>query len=171
MTANLTLLVRTPSYFTQLTDLYDSISKSNPRCALCVHSMSLLVYNLVTYSAIENYFQWQLAQQYVPYLGNDFLDVYYTFTSAVVGSGKVERYLVCLSSLQTFVPMSMARLYTMYVLDPGTRANVTIMIEQVKNAFKQRLQSNPWLDSQTIQASVAKVTSTAIWYHKGLLWA
>ena len=59
--------------------------------------------------------------------------------------------------------MSMARLYTMYVLDPGTRANVTIMIEEVKNAFKQRLQSNTWLDPQTIQASVAKVNTTVIW--------
>lgn len=113
---------------------------------------------LLCHSTIQNYFQWQFAQQFIPYMGDDFLDVYYTFTSAVVGSGRIERYLVCLGSLQTFVPMSMARLFTMYVLDPGTRGNVTVMIEEVKNAFKQRLQANTWLDAQTISASIDKVS-------------
>lgn len=113
-------------------------------------------------SVFENYFKWHLVNQYISYLGDDFLDVYYAYTSVVLGSGKIERYLTCISSLETFVPMTISRLYTDYVLAPGTKGNVSEMVEEIKKAFQERLQANTWLDTTTIQRSIWKVSCLSL---------
>ena len=115
-----------------------------------------------SFSVFENYFKWQFVNQYIPFLGDNFLDVYYAYTSVVLGSGKIERYLTCISSLETFVPMTISRLYTDYVLAPGTKGNVSEMVEEIKKAFQDRLQANTWLDTTTIQRSIWKVSCLSV---------
>lgn len=116
----------------------------------------------LSFSVFENYFKWQLVNQYISLLGDDFLDVYYAYTNVVLGSGKIERYLTCISALETFVPMTISRLYTDYVLAPGTKGNVSEMVEEIKKAFQERLRTNTWLDNTTIQRSIWKVSYLSV---------
>uniref|UniRef100_A0A1X7TUR9 Endothelin-converting enzyme 1 n=2 Tax=Amphimedon queenslandica TaxID=400682 RepID=A0A1X7TUR9_AMPQE len=127
--------VRTPSYFKNLS----------------------LVYINYNESVLENYFKWHLVLQYIEYLGNQFLSPYYQYTTSVLGSGKTERYLTCVSSLEDIVPMTVSRLYTDYVLAPGTKGNISEMVSQIKTAFQERLSKNTFLDSVTKQRSIWKV--------------
>ena len=127
-------------------------------CSLCLSVYYLSVSLLLSFhSVLENYFKWQLIEPYIKFLGAEFLDIYYTYTSIGLGSGEVDRYLTCISYLETFVPFSLSRLYTMYVLPNGTKGNVSEMVEEVKNAFKQRLSENKWLDDKTRERSIWKV--------------
>ena len=85
-------------------------------------SLSNLLYILplsLPLSVLENYFKWHLVLQYISFLGDDFLSVYYQYTQSIYGSGKKERYLTCVGALEGFVPMTVSRLYTDYVLAPG----------------------------------------------------
>ncbi len=116
-------------------------------------------------SVIENYFKWKLVAGYISLLGEDFLNNYYAFTQATVGSGKVDRYLTCISLLEDIVPFTVARLYTDYVLPEGTRGNVSAMIKEIKDAFEARLEENPWLDDVTRERSKWKVSIHCIVFH------
>ena len=90
------------------------------------------------------------------YLGADFLSAYYAYTSAVTGSGAIERYKTCISDVETLAPNPVARLYTDYVLPVGTNTTVKKMVEEIKTAFEQRLKEKSWLDKETIQRSIWK---------------
>ena len=107
---------------------------------------------------LENYSKWHLVYGYVPFMGSDFLDVYYAFTKVVSGTGQVERYKTCVGAVQSFAPMPLARLFTDYVLPPGTRGNVSDMVDAIKSAFVERLEVNEWIDDATRQSSIWKVS-------------
>jgi endothelin-converting enzyme len=53
--------------------------------------------------------------------------------------------------------MSIARLYTDYVLSPGTKERVARVIHEIRLAFEQRLMSNSFLDQVTKERSIWKV--------------
>ena len=110
-----------------------------------------------SHSTLENYFKWQLANAYIPFLGSNFLTVYYEFTQAVLGMGEVERYLTCIAVIESVAPMPLARLFTDYILPPGTRSNVSDLINQITGAFVDRLRTNTWIDDTTRQRSIWKV--------------
>ena len=99
---------------------------------------------------------------YIPYMGSDFLEAYYAFTEVVSGTGKVERYKICVGAVQSFAPMPLARLFTEYILPPGTRGNVSDMVDAIKNAFVERLQTNDWIDNATRQSSIWKVSPNSV---------
>ena len=108
-------------------------------------------------STLENYFKWQLTNAYVPYLGSNFLSVYYRYTLAVLGEGEVDRFLTCIAVIENVAPMPLARLFTDYVLPPGTRGNVSDLITSIKDAFIDRLTENEWIDNTTRERSIWKV--------------
>jgi len=58
---------------------------------------------------VKNYVKWSMVKHYISLLGQDFLDAYYTFTSAVTGNGEKERYLTCVSLVENSLPMAVAR--------------------------------------------------------------
>jgi predicted metalloendopeptidase len=109
------------------------------------------------FSVHENYFKWHLFHHYVTDLGSDFLIPYYKFDEAIRGSGEKERYITCVTSITKVVPMSIARLYTDYVLSPGTKERVARVIHEIRLAFEQRLMSNSFLDQVTKERSIWKV--------------
>jgi len=58
---------------------------------------------------MKNYAKWSMVKHYISLMGQDFLDAYYTFTSAVTGNGERERYLTCVSLVENSLPMAVAR--------------------------------------------------------------
>ena len=108
-------------------------------------------------STLENYFKWQLANAYVPFLGANFLSVYYRYTQLVVGVGAMERYITCIAVIENVAPMPLARLFTDYILPPGTRDNISVLVTSIKDAFVDRLMANDWIDDTTRQRSIWKV--------------
>ena len=119
----------------------------------------IIIIQYISYSSVhENYFKWHLVNSYIQYLGNSFLSNYYDYTTAVVGSGKVDRYLECISTLESLAPFSVSRLYTEYILPNGTKNNISVMVEAIKDAFEARLDENKWLDDVTRERSKWKVT-------------
>lgn len=80
----------------------------------------------------------------------------------MTGSGKIDRYLTCISVLESLVPFSVSRLYTEHVLPEGTKGNVSVMVKEIKDAFEARLEKNTWLDDQTRERSKWKVSHLII---------
>ena len=58
---------------------------------------------------LKNYAKWSLVKHYINLMGRDFLNAYYTFTSAVTGNGEKQRYLSCVELVQNSLPMAVAR--------------------------------------------------------------
>ena len=117
-------------------------------------------------STLENYFKWHLAKVYVPYLGDDFLSMYYQFQKLVRGEGQPERYLTCITIIERVAPMPLARLFTNYILPPGTKDDMSRLITSIKDAFVERLMANEWLDDITRQRSIWKVTGALTLWKK-----
>ena len=57
------------------------------------------------------------------------------------------------------MPIALARPFTDYILPPGSKENVSDMIEEVKEAFKMRLEEKEWLDNTTKERCVEKVNA------------
>jgi endothelin-converting enzyme len=129
------IIVRTPTYFTNLTDVFAAANEST----------------------LESYAKWQLIGRYLPRLDSDFLSLVDTFNEATTGQGSRQRYQTCISVTQNIMPLALARPYTDYLLPNGTKENVTEMIEEVKEAFKSRLEDKDWLDDTTKERCAEKV--------------
>ena len=74
-------------------------------------------------STLENYAKWQLIQGFLPYLGENFTTPMYKFTQVTQGSGQKERYKTCISTVQSVLPIALARPYTEFVLMNGTKVS------------------------------------------------
>lgn len=129
------VIVRTPSYLHNLTQIFAAANTS-------VH---------------ENYAKWQLVMSYLPYLSEEFTSALDKFNDEVSGSGGGQRYKECIEVAQDIMPIALAKSYTDFVLPNGTKESVSEMITEVKNAFKARLDANTWLDDTTRQRSKDKV--------------
>lgn len=129
------VIVQTPTYFTNLTE----------------------VFNAANDSTLENYAKWQLIISYIPKLSSHFVSTVDTFLLNTTGQGSRQRYQTCLSVVQQIMPIALARPFTDYILPPGTKENVSEMIEEVKDAFKVRLYEKDWLDNVTKQRCAEKV--------------
>ena len=107
----------------------------------------------------ENYFKWQLINKFLSFLGTNHLQAVQLFRQATEGvAADSSRAVTCVSSLQTVVPFTLARLYTKYILPDGTKNDMSEVASDIMTAFKERLENNTWLDQQTINASIEKVT-------------
>lgn len=121
------VIVRTTSYFHNLSDVLAQTDN-------------------VT---VRDYVMWHYIRGFIPYLSQDFLQVYYNFTRVVTGSGEIDRNQTCLAIVQQAMPIALARPYTEYVLPSGTKEVVTDMIPEVKKAFKERVNDSTWLEDPT----------------------
>ena len=110
------------------------------------------------HSQWEDYFKWQLVHRYLPFLGTDHLQAFQSFREATEGvAADSNRAATCVTSLQSVVPYTLARLYAKYILPNGTIPQMSGIVNTIKTAFNERLESTTWLDQQTINASIEKV--------------
>ena len=151
---NEVVIVQTVSYFQSLSEV---LSQTKPE-------------------TVRNYVMWQYVKEYVPFLSQEFLDVYYRFTQVVYGSGQRSRNETCLSYVQAAMPIALARPYTEYVLPGGTKEVVEDMISEVKQAFKERVKNNTWLIDSTkekcdekVDAVTQRVAYPKLIYHDSYL--
>jgi endothelin-converting enzyme len=150
VTTNEEVVVRTTSYF-------QNLSKVLAR----THNDTML-----------NYVMWHLVNRYIPFLSQDFLQVYHKFTQTVYGSGERDRNETCLAIVQRAMPIALARPYTEFVLPGGTKEAVSDMISKVKQAFKERVNDSDWLEDSTkvkcdkkVDAITQKVAYPQLIYH------
>eukprot|EP00731_Ephydatia_muelleri_P014437 Em0008g157a len=94
-----TIIVKTPTYFTKLATLLNTINSSTT----------------------ENYALWQLIHPYIRFIEVSFADAYYNFSQTVQGSGRPQRYETCISYVQSVMPMALARIYALKILPNGTK--------------------------------------------------
>ena len=80
---------------------------------------------------MKNYAKWSMVKHYVSLMGRDFLDAYYTFSSAVTGNGEKERYLTCTSLVEYSLPMAVARPFADKFFTNSSRQAVSKMCKQI----------------------------------------
>ncbi|KAL5491618.1 hypothetical protein EMCRGX_G016936 [Ephydatia muelleri] len=134
---NQTVIVRQPSYFTNLTNLLNETSNAT----------------------LENYAMWQFIFQYFPYLGQDYLNAYGVYSGKVGLSVQPQRYATCVQVAQSIMPMALARPYTDSVLPAGSKEVVSEMASSIVAAFKSQVSGFDWLDAQTKAACMAKANA------------
>ena len=119
--------------------------------------------HLTLCSQWENYFKWQLVFRYLPFLGTTHLRAVQLLRQATEGvAADSTRAITCVTSLQAVVPFTLARLYTKYILPSGTKDQMSEVASDIMAAFNESLESNTWLDQQTIIASIEKVLMFSI---------
>ena len=121
------VVVRTPSYFKNLSSVIEGMDDST----------------------LYNYAMWQLTKEGVRFLSRDFLNVYYNFTEQITGTGKKGRNVTCLDLVQRRFPIALSRLFTDKYFPSNAKSSVSQMIFQIKEAFKDRLMENTWIDKDT----------------------
>ena len=120
-----TIIVKTPTYFTKLATLLNTINsryvgnKNTNQKYVCVPLIS---------STTENYALWQLIHPYIRFIEVNFADAYYNFSQTVQGSGRPQRYETCTSYVQSVMPMALARIYALKILPNGTKVRHPVCI-------------------------------------------
>ena len=129
------VVVRTPSYFKNLSSVLEGTDNST----------------------LYNYAMWHLTKEGVRYLSRDFLSVYYNFTEQITGTGEKDRNVTCLDLVQISFPIALSRPFTDVYFPSNAKSSVSQMISQIKEAFKDRLTKNTWIDEYTKKECKDKV--------------
>lgn len=111
--------------------------------------------------AYKNYAKWSLVKHYIRLMGKDFLDAYYTFNTAVTGSGEIQRYLTCVELVQFALPMAVARPFVDKYFTNKSIQEIGDIITAIRTTFKQRLDTKEWLDEETKERCRVKVDSVS----------
>ncbi|KAL5491633.1 hypothetical protein EMCRGX_G016962 [Ephydatia muelleri] len=98
---------------------------------------------------LENYAKWHQILPYLQFLDSSFRTAMYAFSKVTSGDGEKDRYKFCISLVQDAMPIALALPYTNVLIPKETKPMITGMIGSVMASFKQRLDSNTWLDSAT----------------------
>jgi putative endopeptidase len=141
LTANSTVVFRWPAYFDGLEKLLVATSLADLRL----------------------YLSFLYVHSFAPYLGDPFLQARFAFFGQTLHGLKrpATRTRVCTSTLTTFLPHLVGRLYYARTLNTRRTEQVQRMVTAVERAMAERVATLDWLDSATRTQAQAKLQRVA----------
>ncbi|XP_072047168.1 membrane metallo-endopeptidase-like 1 [Amphiura filiformis] len=97
-----------------------------------------------------NYIMWRLASSRISYLSQRFRDEQVKIREVFYGiPSKPPRYRTCVSVVNGALMFATGRMYVREHFPGESKANVEIMIANLRKAFKDMLEYNEWMDEET----------------------
>ncbi|XP_031564954.1 endothelin-converting enzyme 2-like [Actinia tenebrosa] len=107
---------------------------------------------------LANFLGWRLIEDEPYYLSKAYRDARQEFDNAKEGTeGSKERWRTCVVHTDKFVGDILGAPYIKKHFDRGTRDLAVKMIDRVREAFKENVDSLPWMDQKTKTAVAEKV--------------
>lgn len=130
--------VATPGFFTQLSDTLTN----------------------VPLPAWKNYLKWQALHQAAPYLSSDIVQEDFNFESGTLRGIQTapDRWKTVVGQTDQFLGEALGQKYVEKYFSPEAKARTIEMIENVKDAVRDKI-NNGWMSDATKQEALAKVDS------------
>lgn len=112
---------------------------------------------------IKNYIKVSLITSFAQYFGKDFTDVIAAYDQTVMGiSGTQSIEQQATSIISNVLSDYIGELYAEQYCSEALVADVTKMIDDIKNVFRQRIQSLDWMSESTKQKALLKLDTMIV---------
>lgn len=112
---------------------------------------------------LGNYLVWSAAQTLTPTLSKSFRDASKILRKALIGSeGSETPWRYCVSDTNNVMGFALGAMFVKSVFQGKSKEQAQVMIQEVKDAFKQNLPHLKWMDTETRILAMEKVLLTVI---------
>lgn len=147
----------------------ESAGASVDGSSIVIDSEERLLQNLATilaetdFQTIQDYLTLQTIMVAAPYLDQQARDVYFGFTQALYGLQQqkpLEQDV--LASVNALMPDAMGQLYVAEYFPPEAKADIEMLVANLVDAFRIRLENNQWMSPETRDAAIEKLDAMGI---------
>jgi len=105
------------------------------------------------------YLRWHLLSNASPYLGKDFVDEHFAFQGkTLTGAQELkERWKRVLETVDDSVGEALGQLYVKDYFPPGSKARMLKLVDNLRAALRDRLQTLEWMDEATRARALEKL--------------
>ncbi|UXI15573.1 aromatic-L-amino-acid decarboxylase-like [Sarcoptes scabiei] len=108
-------------------------------------------------TVIANTIIWSIVQPLVSYLSKPFKDAAKSFTQVLIGSeGSTSQWRFCISDTSNVLGFALGSMFVRSAFRGESKNESKVMIQQIKDAFKNHLIKLSWMDSKTIELAMEK---------------
>lgn len=108
---------------------------------------------------LANYLVWSAAQTLTPTLSKSFRDASKILRKALIGSEGIETpWRYCVSDTNNVMGFALGAMFVRSVFKGRSKELAQLMIQEVKDAFKENLPSLQWMDPDTRVLAMEKVS-------------
>jgi putative endopeptidase len=110
---------------------------------------------------LKDYMTFHLVSTYSPYLSNAFSDATFNFYQKTIGGAKQQhpRWRRALDTEQGAIGEELGKLFVKEYFDAKAKARYEQIVENVRDAYKARIQKLDWMTDSTKQKAIHKLTS------------
>ncbi|ESO88297.1 hypothetical protein LOTGIDRAFT_219386 [Lottia gigantea] len=127
-----------PAYFAQLSNLIGSTNKR----------------------VVSNYLCWRFIENLLNDLTPEYQELYNKFSKVVFGTGTAKpRWQKCSMYTENGLNMAAGRLFVESAFDKGSKKIILEMINKLRAAFSDQIESNIWMDDETREAARKKANA------------
>ena len=111
----------------------------------------------------KTYLRWHLLAQEAPRLSSPFVNARFAYTQTLSGAKQLQpRWKRVLAATNSAVGFDLGRLYVAQTFTPAAKARALALVQNLKAALRDDLQTLPWMSAVTRQKAVAKLDKMAI---------
>ena len=108
---------------------------------------------------LANYFGWSVIQSLTAALSKPFREASKILRKALIGSeGSESQWRYCVSDTNSVAGFALGAMFVRSVFHGSSKPQAEIMIEEIKEAFKENLPNLEWMDEETRQLARQKVS-------------
>ncbi|GBR49129.1 M13 family metallopeptidase [Neokomagataea thailandica] len=116
------------------------------------------------YNTVRAWLAFQLGSNAASYLSHDFGDAAFDFNGRVLSgiNQQSPRWKRAVRATNGALGFAIGKLYVAKYFPPEAQARIEGLVQEVKAAFHQRLENNPWMDAETRKAALVKLDNFAV---------
>ncbi|XP_026317208.1 endothelin-converting enzyme homolog isoform X2 [Hyposmocoma kahamanoa] len=140
ITENERIVVYAPDYFRNLTKVIKKYSRTDE-----------------DQKTLTSYMMWQVSRSLSTYLSKSFRDATKILRKALFGSeGTEESWRYCVTDTNNAIGFAVGAMFVREVFHGEAKTQGEIMIDNIRNAFKNNLKNLDWMDEETREAAEIK---------------
>jgi putative endopeptidase len=109
----------------------------------------------------KTYFKWRITNSAAPYLSSAFANEQFRFFGTVLNGVKEQqpRWRRVLAAVDGGVSDALAQQYVARAFTPEAKKRMTEMIENIREAFAERIRTRPWMSEETKTQALRKLNA------------
>lgn len=134
----------------------EAIDVQNPRFLTTVDSLL----RAVPPSEWRAYFKWVLVRRAAPTLSSPFVNEAFAFAQKLTGAKEqLPRYKKCIAATDAAMGQALGKAYVDRYFTPEAKARALQMVNNLKAAFRDRIQSRTWMSDSTREMALSKLNA------------
>jgi len=131
-----------------------AIDVQNPKFVTAMDSL----FSAAPADAWRAYFKWHLVRSAAPTLSSAFVNEDFAFSQKLTGAKEqLPRYKRCIQATDGAMGEALGKAYVERYFTPAAKARALTMVNNLKDAFKERLGTRDWMTDPTRKQAMAKL--------------